>query len=101
MPRRAMALVPDDLRRAASGAPAPSAADATAGEQRLEVERLVALTPGEDERHRLAAALGAKVDLRGEPAARAAEGLIVLAADGAGGVRRYAPPCARTTVPST
>ena len=51
-------------------------------QERLQIERFVAFAPGEEERHRFAAALGAQVDLGGEAPARASESLVLLAPHG-------------------
>ena len=59
---------------------------APAVQERLQVERFVPFAPGEEERHRFAAALRAQVDLGGEATALASEHLMLLATHGSRGV---------------
>lgn len=90
-----VALVADDTGGPAAGSAAAGPLDAAPLQQRGDLRRLVALARGQDEADRLAAALGAEVELGREAAAGAAEGL--------GAAPFFAPAalwCARTVVPS-
>jgi hypothetical protein len=84
--RVAVALVTDEPTRALPRPSSPSAPNGTQGEQGTHVERLTPLTPRDDERERLASALGAGVNLGGEATPGAAECLTRLPAGGAGRV---------------
>lgn len=98
----AVALVPGDALGAQPRPAASGPLDRALVKDRLGVAALMALPRTDDECHRLAATLGADVQLRGQATARPAEGLPRL------GVLESGPflgaPaacwCARTTVPS-
>jgi hypothetical protein len=71
----AVALVPGDALGAQTRPAASGPLDRALVEERLGVAALVALPRTDDERHRLAATLGADVQLRGQATARPTEGL--------------------------
>ena len=74
----AVTPIPDNAARAASRTPRAHSPYPDRIEKRFQVQRLVTLTTGEDECHRVASAFSAHVYFRAEAAARSTEGLVRL-----------------------
>ena len=82
----AVASVTHHRRRTPPWTACSGTTNASEIEQRLQVERLVPLAPGEHERQWPASTFGSQVNLRGEATAGASERLVLLATHGPRGV---------------